>query len=173
MRSNVRFALLAPLIGVILALVAISAPAAQAATEFGPEILVAGNCTKEFKTCGSDPSTGPYAFPEEPTEAEARTEGYNAGGWASGMGITDFKVNTEATLPNDVPSGLATDRSRQARSHRRRSRGQHQPRGSAAVHDRTVWRRKEAVPGTGLYPAPACKPETEIGVNQVTVLCRP
>ena len=30
MRSNVRFALLAPLIGVILALVAISAPAAQA-----------------------------------------------------------------------------------------------------------------------------------------------
>src|ERR1700677_603477 len=52
MRSHVRVRVLlvAPLIGALLALVAVSAPAAQAATAFGPEILVAGNCTEAFKT---------------------------------------------------------------------------------------------------------------------------
>ena len=51
MRSHARFAFLAPLIGAILA---VSAPAAQAATEFGPETLVAGNCTEKFEACGSE-----------------------------------------------------------------------------------------------------------------------
>ena len=49
MRSYARIAFLAPLIGAVFA---VSAPVAQAATEFGAEILVAGNCTKEFKACG-------------------------------------------------------------------------------------------------------------------------
>jgi hypothetical protein len=174
MRSKVRFrfALLAPLAGAILALVAVSAPAAQAATPFGPEILVAGNCTEAFKTCGSNPLTGPYAFPKEPTEAEARTEGYNQAAGHPAWGITSFKVNTEGELPNAVPAGLLTTG---PVKHVRTDVGPGVSTNPEAVPlcTKEQFGETEAVPGTGFYPEPACKAETEIGVNQVTVYIGP
>jgi hypothetical protein len=169
MRSNVRFALLAPLIGAILA---VSAPAAQAATEFGPEILVAGNCTKEFKACGSNPLTGPYAFPKEPSAKEAREEGYNQAAGHPAWGITDFKVNTEGELPNAVPAGLTTTG---PVKHVRTDVGPGVSTNPEAVPlcTKEQFGEKEAIPNTGFYPASACKSETEIGVNQVTVYAGP
>jgi hypothetical protein len=176
MRSNARIALLAPLIGAILALLAVSAPAAQAATAFGPEILVAGNCTEAFKTCGSNPLTGPYAFPKEPTEAEARAEGYNQAAGHPAWGITSFKVNTEGELPNAVPAGLTTTG---PVKHVRTDVGPGVSTNPEAVPLCTMKefdaseKEEEAVPGSGFYPEPACKSETEIGVNQVTVYAGP
>jgi hypothetical protein len=165
MRSHVRVSLVALLAS---ASVAIAAPGAQAAVEFGPEILVAGNCTKEFKTCGSNPLTGPYAFPKEPSVKEAREEGYNQAAGHPYWGITSFKVNTEGELPNAVPAGLLTAG---PVKHVRTDVGPGVSTNPEAVPKCTKeqFGEKEAVPGTGFYPAPACKPETEIGVNQVTV----
>ncbi|HEY5342049.1 MAG TPA: hypothetical protein VIJ66_00100, partial [Solirubrobacteraceae bacterium] len=177
MRSNVRFrfALLAPLVGALLALVAVSAPAAQAAS-FGAETLVAGNCTEAFKTCGSDPLTGPYAFPKEPTVAEARTEGYNQAAGHPAWGITSFKVNTEGTLPNEVPAGLATTgpvkRVRTDVGPGVSTNPEAVPLCTMKEFDASE-KEEEAVPGSGFYPEPACKSETEIGVNQVTVYAGP
>ena len=176
MRSNVRFALLAPLVGAILALVAVSAPAAQAATEFGPEILVAGNCTKAFEACGSEEvELNPlliYSFPKEPTPEEARKEGYNQAAGHPAWGITDFKVKTEGAFPNEVPAGLTTTG---PVKHVRTDVGPGVSTNPEAVSlcTKEQFGEKEAVPGTGFYPAPTCKPETEIGVNQVTVYAGP
>jgi hypothetical protein len=169
MKSHARFALLAPLIGAIFA---VSVPAAQAATAFGPEILVAGNCTEAFKTCGSDPLTGPFAFPKEPTEAEARTEGYNQAAGHPAWGITSFKVKTEGTLPNEVPAGLLTVG---PVKHVRTDVGPGVSTNPEAVPlcTKEQFGENEAIPGSGFYPAPACKPESEIGVNQVTVYVGP
>jgi hypothetical protein len=176
MRSNVRFALLAPLVGAILALVALAAPAAQAATEFGPEILVAGNCTEAFKTCGSDPLSGPFAFPKEPSVKEAREEGYNQAAGHPAWGITSFKVNTEGTLPNEVPAGLTTTG---PVKHVRTDVGPGVSTNPEAVPKCTMaqYGEKEEIPGTGFYAKPTC-PETGsestvIGVNQVTVYIGP
>jgi hypothetical protein len=169
MKSHARFALLAPLIGAIFA---VSVPAAQAATAFGPEILVAGNCTEAFKTCGSDPLTGPFAFPKEPTEAEARVEGYNQAAGHPAWGITSFKVKTEGTLPNEVPAGLLTVG---PVKHVRTDVGPGVSTNPEAVPlcTKEQFGENEAIPGSGFYPAPACKPESEIGVNQVTVYVGP
>src|ERR1700721_1887549 len=155
MRSNVRFrfALLAPLVGALLALVAVSAPAAQAATAFGPEILVAGNCTEAFKTCGSNPLTGPYAFPKEPSVTEARAEGYNQAAGHPAWGITSFKVNTEGELPNAVPAGLLTTG---PVKHVRTDVGPGVSTNPEAVPfcTKEQFGEKEVVPGSGFYPTP-------------------
>jgi hypothetical protein len=165
MRSHARFAFLAPLIGAIFA---ISAPAAQAAVPFGVETLVAGNCTASFEACGTDPLSGPFAFPKDPTEAEARTEGYTQAGGHPSWGVTAFKVNTEGTLPNEVPAGLAEGK---VVKHVRTDVGPGVSTNPEAVPKCKMeeFGEKEAVPSTGFYPVPACKPETEIGVNKVTV----
>ncbi|HEV2945113.1 MAG TPA: hypothetical protein VGX26_08375 [Solirubrobacteraceae bacterium] len=164
MGSHARFAFLA-LIGAIFA---IWVPAAQAATEFGPEILVAGNCTEAFKTCGSNLLTGPYAFPKEPSVTEARVEGYTQAAGHPAWGVTSFKVKTEGTLPNEVPAGLLTAG---PVKHVRTDVGPGVSTNPEAVPlcTKEQFGEKEVVPGTGFYPVPACKPETEIGVNQVTV----
>ncbi len=57
MRSHVRVLLAAPLIGAILALVAVSAPAAQAAPEFGVEKFSAANCTATHEGCAGEETT--------------------------------------------------------------------------------------------------------------------
>ena len=104
MRSNVRFrfALLAPLVGALLALVAVSAPAAQAA--FGVETFVAANCSTGHETCGEE-KVGTLFIPEaEPSKTEAETQGYTQAGGHPAVGITAFKVKTEGALPNEVPS---------------------------------------------------------------------
>jgi hypothetical protein len=176
MRSNARIALLAPLVGVLLALVAISAPAAQAATEFGPEILVAGNCTKAFEACGSEEvELNPlliYSFPKEPTLEEARKEGYTQAAGHPYWGITDFKVKTEGAFPNEVPAGLTTTG---PVKHIRTDVGPGVSTNPEAVPlcTKEQFGEKEAVPSTGFYLAPTCKSETEIGVNKVVVYAGP
>jgi hypothetical protein len=178
MRSNVRFrfALLAPLVGAILALVAVSAPAAQAAPEFGVETLVAGNCTAAYEACGSEEiKLAPgleYSFPKEPTPAEAKAQGYTQAGGHPAWGITDFKVNTEGAFPNEVPVGLATTG---PVKHVRTDVGPGVSTNPEAVPlcTKEQFGENEAVPGTGFYEASACKPETEIGVNKVVIYAGP
>jgi hypothetical protein len=167
-RSKVRFTLLAPLVGALLALVAVSAPAAQAASEFGVESLVAGNCTEKYEACGADPLTGPYAFPKDPTVEEARTEGYTQVGGHPSWGVTAFKVNTEGELPNAVPAGLLTTG---PVKHVRTDVGPGVSTNPEAVPKCTMeqFGEKEAIPNTGFYGEPKCETASEIGVNKVTV----
>ncbi len=172
MRSRVRVLLAAPLIGAILALVAVSAPAAQAATEFGAETLVAGNCTETYEACGSDPLSGPYAFPKEPSVKEAREEGYTQAAGHPSWGITAFKVNTEGELPNEVPAGLLTTG---PVKHVRTDVGPGVSTNPEAVPKCTMaqYGEKEEIPGTGFFAEPKCETATEIGLNRVTVYAGP
>ena len=172
MRSNVRFrfAVLAPLVG---ALLAVSAPSAAQAASFGVERFIATNCKSEAeyagaKKCGSEESPGPlgtpYSIPKaKVTVAEAEKEGFTQAGGRVPYGITDFKVNTEGAYPNakptatvdhvrvDVATGLAT--------------------APVAVPQCTTkeFGETEAVPGTGFYTKPACASDTEIGEEKVTL----
>jgi hypothetical protein len=150
----------------------VAVPAAQAATEFGPEILMAGNCTEKYEACGSDPLTGPYAFPKDPTEAEAKIEGYTQADGHPSWGVTAFKVNTEGELPNAVPAGLLTT------GPVKRVRTDVGPGVSTnpeAVPKCTMeqFGEKEAIPNTGFYGEPKCEAASEIGVNKVTVYTGP
>ncbi|HEY5046274.1 MAG TPA: hypothetical protein VII53_10500, partial [Solirubrobacteraceae bacterium] len=175
MRSNVRFALLAPLLGAIFAL---SAPAAQAAPEFGVETLVAGNCTAAFEACGSEePKFGPftYSFPKEPTLAEAREQAYSQAAGHPSFGITDFKVNTVGAFPNEAPLGII--------KHVRTDVGPGVSTNPEAVPKCTMKqfdaspKEEEEIPGTGFYPKPECAEggagSTVIGVNKVVVYAGP
>jgi hypothetical protein len=142
--------------------------AAQAAVPFGVEILVAGNCTASFEACGTDPLSGPYSFPKEPTLAEAKEQAYSQAAGHPPFGITDFKVNTEGTLPNEVPAGLAEGK---VVKHVRTDVGPGVSTNPEAVPMCTMeqFGEKEAIPGTGFYAEPKCETATEIGVNKVTV----
>jgi hypothetical protein len=174
MRVHVRVSLVALLVSASVAIVA--APAAQAATEFGPEILVAGNCTTAFETCDSEEiKLAPgleYSFPKEPTLAEAKEQGYTQASGHPAWGVTDFKVATEGAFPNEVPAGLLTTG---PVKHVRTDVGPGVSTNPEAVPlcTKEQFGEKEAVPGTGFFPAPACKPETEIGVNKVVVYAGP
>ncbi|HEY3866115.1 MAG TPA: hypothetical protein VGL54_08535 [Solirubrobacteraceae bacterium] len=166
MRSNVRFALLAPLVGAILALVAVSAPAAQAA--FGVETFVAANCSTGHETCGEE-KVGTYSFPKEPSKAEAETQGYTQAGGHPAVGITAFKVNTEGTLPNEVPSeGKLVE-------HIRTDVSPGVSTNPEAVSKCTMeeFGETEVAPGSGFYPEPQCAADTEIGLNTVVVVVEP
>jgi hypothetical protein len=167
MRSNARIALLAPLIGAILA---ISAPAAQAAPEFGVEKFSAANCTAAFEGCAGEETTiGPFEYwtPKETTVAEEKAQGYTQAAGHPAWGITDFKVTTVGVLPNEAPLGVI--------KHVRTDVGSGVSTNPEAVPKCTMKefdaneKEEEAIPGTGFYPAPGCKSETEIGVNRVTV----
>jgi hypothetical protein len=88
MRVHVRVSLLALL---ACAIVAVSAPAAQAA--FGFEHFFAGNCEVGFETCGEG------AF-DEGTAEEAEEEGFRTAGGYTPFGVTDFILNHhEQTVP--------------------------------------------------------------------------
>ncbi len=161
-RSNARFrfALLAPLVGALLALVAVSAPAAQGAV--GVERFVAVNCSAGHETCGEE-GAPPFTLPKkEVSEAEAKAEGYTQAGGRVPFGITDFKVTTvgdyakgEAQptgvvthVRTDVATGLATS--------------------PVAVPECKVEEfGVEVAPGT--FTGPACSGETIIGINKVVV----
>ncbi len=171
-RSNARFAVLAPLVGAILALVAVSAPAAQAAGEVPVvEKLVATNCT--VKTCGEEDVEGPFFEPKaNVTVKEAETEGFTEAGGRVPYGITDFKVLTlpefegkkakysEGTvvptlrvthIRTDVAAGLATNPFAVERC-------------SLAEFG------KELVPGTGFFTEPGAEcTKSKIGENDATV----
>jgi hypothetical protein len=161
MRVHVRFSLLALLIG---AIVAVSAPAAAQAA-FGVESFVAVNCSEGHENCGEEP--GPFSFPSEELPAP-EVEGFTQAGGRVPYGVTAFKVNTEGTLPDLIPSegkfvehirtdvapGLATSPSAVEQC----SMAEFGEPGSA-----------KELPGTTFFSAPECEEETEIGENKVTV----
>jgi hypothetical protein len=165
MKSNVRFALLAPLIGAIFA---VAAPAAQAAVRI--ERFVAVNCSAGHETCGEE-GTPPFTLPKkEVTEAEAKAEGYTQAGGRVPFGITDFKVTTvgEYATGKAQPTGVVT--------HIRTDVATGLATSPAAVPQCSMkeFGETELSPGTGAYPEPKCKTtpaseDTEIGVNKVVV----
>jgi hypothetical protein len=172
MKSHARFALLAPL---IVAIFAVSAPAAQAAVPFGVEKFSAANCTAAFEGCAGEETTiGPFEYwtPKETTAGEEKVQGYTQAAGHPAWGITDFKVNTEGTLPNEVPTGIAEGK---VVKHVRTDVGPGVSTNPEAVPKCSMkeFGEEEAVPGSGFYPVPTCKPETEIGVNRVTVYAGP
>jgi hypothetical protein len=151
---------------------ALAAPAAQAA--FGVEKFVAANCITGHEACGEEElKYGPltYSYPKEPNLTEAREAGYTQAAGHPAVGITAFKVNTEGEFPNEAPAGIAQ--------------------GSVVTHVRTDVAPgvstnpeaveqcsfkdfgEEALPGSGLYHAPACGVNSEIGVNKVVAYIGP
>ena len=172
MRSRVRVLCLAPVVGAILALVAVSAPAAQAS--FGVEKFSAANCAEGHEGCaGEAKSFGPfeYWFPKETTVAEEKIQGYTQAAGHPAWGITDFKVNTVGEFPNEAPTGIV--------KHVRTDVGPGVSTNPEAMAQCSLeeFGEKEAIPGTGFYPKPACAEagpkNTVIGVNYVTVYAGP
>ncbi len=156
---SVRIWLIALLVGAGLTAFA---PAAQAS--FRVETLVGANCSVE--ECGSETVEifgFKYSVPKEPTLTEARAQAYNQASGHPPYGITDFKVATTGELPNEAPSGIVT--------HVRTDVGPGVSTNPEAVAQCSFaqYGEKEAIPGTGFYPAPTCPAESEIGVNKVTV----
>jgi hypothetical protein len=170
MRSNVRFALLAPLLGAILALLAPAA--AQAAGEVPViEKLVATNC--KVSTCGEEliekgPLGEEFFEPKaNVTVKEAETEGFTEAGGRVPFGITDFKVLTVpggkysngtvvptlrvTHIRTDVAAGLATNP-------------------FAVERCSLAELGKELVPGSGFFTAPGAEcTKSKIGENDATV----
>jgi hypothetical protein len=172
MRSHVRISLLAPLVGAILALAAVSAPAAQAA--FGVEKFSAANCKAAYEGCAGEKLTfGPleYWFPKETTEGEEKVQGYTQAAGHPSWGITDFKVSTVGTFPNEAPTGIV--------KHVRTDVGPGVSTNPEAMAQCSMeeFGNKEAIPNTGFYPKPACAEagpkDTVIGVNYVTIYAGP
>jgi hypothetical protein len=166
MRSCVRFSFLALLVGV---LVAVAAPGAQAAV--GIEKFVAVNCDVGFEECAQEPGPatafGPTTVPKEPSKAEAEEQGYTQAGGHVPFGVTDFKVTTVVTgkplASTEAPTGIVT--------HLRTDVAPGLATSPAAVPQCSgaEFGETEALPGSGLFVAPTCSPETEIGTNKATV----
>ncbi|MFI4985131.1 MAG: hypothetical protein ACHQAV_03980 [Solirubrobacterales bacterium] len=151
MRLHVRFSLLALLVG---AIVAISAPAAQAA--FGVERFFAANCNAFSKGECKNAAT-----PEE-EKKNAEKEGYTQAAGHPDFGITDFKINTTGTFPAEVPSGVV--------KHVRTDVAPGVSTNPEAVPKCSFAEfGAEALPKSGLFPETKCKAETEIGINEVLV----
>ncbi|HWY90398.1 MAG TPA: hypothetical protein VNY31_06970 [Solirubrobacteraceae bacterium] len=176
MRSHVRVSLVALIVS---ASVAIAAPAAQAAVPFGVEKFAAANCKASFEGCvGETATVGPfeYSIPKEPSLAEAEEQDYTQAAGHPPWGVTDFKVNTEGTFPNEVPAGLLTTG---PVKHVRTDVGPGVSTNPEAMPQCTIeeFGNKEAVPGTGFYFESKCvtvgKGSTVIGVNKVTVYAGP
>jgi hypothetical protein len=165
---------LAALIVSALAFVALSAPAAEAAP-LEVERFVATNCKSEAEytgaqKCGSEEFAGPlgtpYSIPKEKvTVAEAEKEGFTQAGGRVPNGVTDFKIKTEGTYPNAKPVGGV------AVNHVRVDVATGLATAPVAVPTCTneEFGAEEAIPGTGFYTAPGCKPDTEIGEEKVTL----
>jgi hypothetical protein len=168
-RSHARISLLALLVG---AITAVSAPAvAQAA--FGIETFVAVNCKTTAEKCASSeveiPGIGFYNFPKEPTLAQTQSEGYSQAAGHVPFGITDFKVNTTGTFPNEAPSGGPITHIRTDVAAGLATSPAAVPECSIAEFDGTGGE----LAGTGFYPESKCKTETEVGVNKATVYLGP
>src|ERR1039458_8970464 len=147
MRSRVRVLLAAPLIGAILALVAVSAPAAQAA--FGAESFFAGNC-KVAAACNE--KTAEY-FPQAAGHPPA--------------GVTDFTIaNRKQTDPPYPVEALVPE------GNVKRVRidvGPGQSTNPEAVPKCSVaeFMGEEVAPGT--FTKPECAANTIIGENIVLI----
>jgi hypothetical protein len=167
MRSNARFrfALLAPLVGAILTLLAPTA--AQAAGEVPViEKLVATNCT--VSTCGQENVLGPFNEPKaNVTVEEAEKEGFTQAGGRVPYGITDFKVLTTGNYPDKVPTSLVT--------HLRTDVAPGLATNPFAVPRCSLSEfGKELAPGSGFFTEPeAGCGKSKIGTNEVTVWLGP
>jgi len=133
--------------------------------EFGVERFVAANCDQTHEKCGEEPGT---TFPTEPSLNETYVQAAGHPPW----GITTFKVNTEGTgFPNEAPSGIATSG---PVTHIRTDVAPGVSTNPEAVAKCSFEEfGKEALPGSGLFPAPTCSAESEIGVNKVVVWLGP
>ncbi len=162
MRLQLRFSLLTVLIGALLA-VAVPA-AAQAAV--GIEKFVAVNCSEGHETCGQELIGGVFSYPKEPNTAEAEEQGELQAGARVPFGVTAFSVTTTGKLPAAIPTGVV--------SHIRTDVAPGLATAPTAVAQCSAAEfGAEALPGSGFFGAPACKSETKIGVNKVTVFAGP
>ena len=113
MRSRFRVCFVALVVSA-LALVALSAPAAQAS--LGIEKFVGINCELGHETCGevasgtNDVFGSPLNETAEPKHAESETEGYTQAGGHVPFGVTDFTVTHTGTFKEDnaVPTAIVT-----------------------------------------------------------------
>ncbi len=148
----------------VFAIAGLSAPVAQGAV--GVEKFVAVNCSEGHETCAEE-ALGPYSYPKEPTQAEAEAQGFTQAAGHVPFGVTHFKVTTEHegvnAFPNEVPAGTVT--------HIRTDVAPGLSTNPTAVPQCSLeeFGSAEALPGSGLYTAPACKSDTQIGVNKVVV----
>ncbi len=158
MRSNVRISLLALLAG---AIVAVSAPAAAQAA-FGVDKFAAVNCSEGHQGCAQE-TLGPFSIPKEPGKPEAEVEGFTQAGGRVPFGVTDFKVNTTGSLAEgeQIPEGIV--------EHIRTDVAPGLATSPSAVEQCSMAEFGTELLGTGLFSAPTCKAETEIGENKVTV----
>ena len=84
---------------------AIVAPAAQAAEALGVESVFAGNCNTASKgECNKAP---PPSTPAEEL-AKAEKEGYTQAAGHPPYGVTEFKIATAGTFPNEAPLAFVT-----------------------------------------------------------------
>jgi hypothetical protein len=155
---------------VVCGAMALAAPVAQAAPEFGVESFVAANCATGKEACGEEerkvevaPHTFiEYSYPKEPSLAEAREAGYTQAAGHPAVGITAFKINTVGKFPEEAPTGLIT--------HVRTDVAPGVSTNPEAVAKCSFAEfGEEALPGSGLYPEPKCSAASEIGENKVVV----
>jgi hypothetical protein len=172
-RSKIRVSLV---MLVACSVVAVAASAAQAAPGFGVERFIATNCKFAHKACGSEEFEGPLG-PTEPfytrpkakiSVPEAEAEGFTQAGGRVPYGVTHFEVTHTGEYPNAVPDGIV-NHVRVDVSPGLATAPVAVPLCSTAEFGET----EIPVTGTGLYPAPACKAETEIGTEQVTLYLGP
>ncbi len=148
----------------VAAMLVTLAPAAASAAEFGVERFFAANCVQLHEKCAEEPIT---TYPTEPTLSEAYTQAAGHPPW----GATTFKINTEGTFPNEAPSGILTSG---PVTHVRTDVAPGVSTDPEAVPKCSFAEfGGEAIPGSGLFPAPNCKTETEIGENKVVVWLGP
>lgn len=155
MRSCVRFSLFALLVG---AIVAVSAPAAQAA--FGIENFFAANCKAGFENCNK------AASPAEEKE-KAEEEGFTQAGGHPNFGVTDFTVTTKKVGSALVPEGIV-DHVRTDVAPGVSTNPEAVPKCSAEEFG-----DEELAPGTGAFPEPKCPVGSVIGENKVVVTVEP
>ena len=167
MRLHARVWFLTVLCGVLLA----GAIPAAAQAAFGVEGFTATNCYvsgcagEEFPS--GFPESGPVWVPKEPTHKEAVEQGFLQAGGRVPFGVTDFKVNTEGTYPNENPSGAPV-------THVRVDVASGLATAPVAVPGCEEF-GKELVLGethTGLFSAPNC-PASVIGSEKVTLYFGP
>jgi hypothetical protein len=149
-RSRVRVSLVALLTA---AVVVAGASAAQAA---GIESFFAANC--KVSTCKKVPKA------EEKEKAEL--EGFTQAGGHPNFGITDFKIDTVGTFPNEAPTGLVT--------HIRTDVAPGVSTNPQAVPKCSMEEYGAELPGTNFFVAPGAEcAGSVIGVNEAVVYLGP
>jgi hypothetical protein len=155
MRSKVRFALLAPLIGAIFA---VTAPAAHAGVEI--EKFVGVNCQTTAEKCGEkivgeSPIKQPIAETSEPTSEESEAQGYRQAGGRVPYGITDFMVKHTTGAGKEYKEGLAIPTG--IVTHVRVDVAPGLATSPAAVPQCTMKEFEGTEVATGIFTAPTCK----------------